>query len=86
MQMPTYEQFKSTNDYNKKHIKGIDKGQIGRIKNMNDAYNAVCEFSCYDNLSVVQVKDIVAESFYNNFGVLTNPSALKSWSGWGRDI
>lgn len=86
VKMPTYEQFKQSNDRAKKMLKGEILGKILSVQNIRCADAATCRFQYYDNISIVPVKQIVMDVYFNDMGLLANPSAIKTWSGWGREL
>lgn len=86
VKMPTYSQFKQSNDRAKKMLKGEVLGKILSVQNLRNADAAICNFQYYDNISVVPVKQIVTEVYFDGMGLLSNPSAIKEWAGWGREF
>ena len=75
---PTYEQFKKANDDSKSSFE-----HLGRVSNVDFKKNT-CTLTFMDNSTNMPISVLVTDIHLNGMGAISNPSALKGWSGFKR--
>lgn len=83
MQYPSYEQFKAAN---KTIVRGNASCSISNVRNLSSPTHATCDMTVLDNTTTVLVKLLVEDIYFNEMGITSNPSAIKNWGGWGKNI
>lgn len=83
--IPTYEEFVKMNKEAKRFF--AISGHLSDIQNLSNAQAATCTLE-YDGRRTkkLSVVTIVLDVYYNGMGILSNPSSIRNWSGWGRTI
>lgn len=83
--IPTYEEFIAKN----KELKGLfnSSGHLTEIQNLGNLQAASCTFEYRGRKTKkIAVITLVLDVFYNGMGVMSNPSSIRSWSGWGKMV
>ena len=71
----TYQQFANACKQNKQ----LGVKPVGRVLYMR---KNICALSVDGNNSYIDISELVAEVVLDGTGTISNPSALKKWTGW----
>ena len=82
MQFPSYEEFKSIC----RGSKGVISCHVDSVRDLASINNATCNMTVLDNTTRVTVYSLVVDVYFNGMGIISNPSAIKNWAGWNKNL